>query len=291
VLFTQCSYRKTVISTVSLVCAAFGLNCQASSIPSLASAANYAVLGLANTNINNSLVTINGNEGVSAGGSLTNMAPSVVNGNVYQAAAGLYTGPGTVHGSVITAPTTLAQNDSDAAAAVSAAELLTATQTYNSGIGSDTTVTGNGGLNVIAINGDITKSLMLSGSAKDTFVVLVSGNVSLVGSDALGLGGQVTSNNVLYVFTGTDNVATHVGNTIDGTMLGLNTSFNLDGTFNGEIIGGGSSGITLMSGAVVNNVPFTPPACVPEPSTMALLGPGLVVAGTVFRKRIRRAAA
>jgi len=43
----------------------------------------YAVLGLANGTINLSLVTVNGNVGIAAGGSIINMAPSKIVGNVY----------------------------------------------------------------------------------------------------------------------------------------------------------------------------------------------------------------
>ena len=62
----------------------------------LGTASNYSVLGLANVTINNSLVTITGNEGVSQGGKLTNQGPSTITGNVYQYASGQYWGPGTL---------------------------------------------------------------------------------------------------------------------------------------------------------------------------------------------------
>jgi hypothetical protein len=260
----------------------------------LGSASDYAVLGLAGTALDNSLVTINGNEGVSAGGTLTNMAPSTVNGNVYEATWNQLTGPGKVTGSTYTSFTTMSTADSAAANAASAAEALTHTQTFGA-INNATTITGNGGLNVIAINGTIGNSLTLSGSSSDVFVLLISGDINLNGSESLALGSAVSAANVLYVLTGNDNVTTKVGNTLNGTLLGVNSSFNLDGTFNGEIIGGGK-GITLLSGAVVNGIAFQqctppPPATAPEPSTMALFGSGLVTAGIVFRRRMRRAEA
>jgi hypothetical protein len=255
----------------------------------LCSASNYAVLGLANASINNSLVTINGNEGISAGGTLSNQAPSTVNGNVYEAASGQLTNKGTVTGSTVVNSATLSQNDADAAAAVKAAEGLSVTQT----LGSSSIITGNGGLNVIQVNGNISSSLTLTGTASDRFIVLVSGNLTLGGSDSLGVGGKVTAADVLYVFTGSNSsVTTHVGNVVNGTLLGLNTSYNLDGTFNGEIIGASNQSIGLLSGAIVNAVPFTPytppTSSVPEPSTMALFGSGLVIAGVAFRKRQRQ---
>lgn len=102
------------------------------------------------------------------------------------------------------------------------------------------------------MNGNITASLILSGTPTSVFVVNVTGNVRLTGSSTLGLSGGVTANHVLYNFTGsTGTIQTDVGNVINGTMLGLTYSFNLDGVFHGEIIGGGTS-IGLFSQAKVN---------------------------------------
>jgi hypothetical protein len=268
--------------------------CQAGPIPDLGTASDYGVLGLQGTAIQNSLVTVNGNEGVSQGGSLTNMAPSTITGNAYEFVAGQYTGPGKLLGSLIINPALLTQNDIDAANASAAAAALAPTQTL-SGVSSSTVVNGNGGLNVIDVNGNITNSLTLNGSANDFFVVNVTGNIALGGSTSLGLSGGVTADHVLYNLIGSSgSVATHVGNTLNGTLLGLNYNFNLDGTFNGEIIGGGNS-ISLLSGAVVNFIPFTPPTPpVPEidPSSFAgaltLLGGGVLLL-TDRRRRLAMA--
>jgi len=81
--------------------------------------------------------------------------------------------------------------------------------------------------------------------------VNVTGTVTLGGSDVLGLSGGVTASNVLYNFVGAGGtITTHVGNIINGTLLAPTYSFDLDGVFNGSIIGGGST-ITLKSGARV----------------------------------------
>jgi hypothetical protein len=252
-------------------------------------AAGYSVLGLNGTSINNSLVTINGNEGVSQGGSLTNMAPSTVNGNVYQYMAGQYSGPGSVTGSIITDPTRLTQSDADARTASAQAAALTPTMTLGS-VTSNMTINGNGGLNVIDINGNITGNLTLNGSANDVFIVNVTGTVTLGGSTMLGVSGGVTAEHVLYNFTGSSGtISSHVGNTFYGTLLAPNYSFNLDGNFNGEIIGGGSN-ISLLSGAVVNYHPFTPPnspppSGVPAPPALVM---GLVGAGMAIFARSRQ---
>ena len=218
---------------------------------SLGSATNGLVVGLVNTKINNSLVTINGNEYVSKGGTLVNMAPSIVNGNVYQYANGQYSGPGKLNGSLITNPTLLNQVDADALAASAAAAALAPTVVLGT-VSNPTTITGTGGQNVIKVNGDIKASLILNGTASDTFIVNVTGTLSLGGSSVLGVSGGVGSGNVLYNFIGSSGtISTHVGNIMNGTLLAPKYSFNLDGVFNSRIIGGGAS-IALLSGAIVN---------------------------------------
>ena len=217
----------------------------------LGKASTGAVIGLANTNIINSNVTIVGDEYVSQGGTISNMAPSTVTGNVFQFAARQYPGPGKLAGSLIINPALLMQVDNDALSASAAAKALRPTQTFGS-ITKATTIFGNGGQNVIRINGDIKKNLTLSGSANDTFIINVTGTLTLGGSDAIALSGGVTANNVLVNFSGTGGtISTHVGNVINGTMLAPTYSFDLDGVFDGSIIGGGSA-ITFKSGAKVN---------------------------------------
>ncbi len=144
----------------------------------------------------------------------------------------------------------------DAVSASTQAGELAPTQTLGT-VSSPTTVAGNGGLNVIDVNGGIKASLTLSGSSNDVFVVNVTGTLALGGSSVLGLSGGVTADHVLYNFNGSGNtIATHVGNVINGTLHAPQSNFNLDGVFNGEIIGGGGS-ISLLSGATVNEVPFS----------------------------------
>src|SRR5262245_1441402 len=60
----------------------------------LGMAANFAVLGLGNTNVHNINAVVAGDAGVSAGGSLNNFAPSTIMHDVYESVSGQYTGNG-----------------------------------------------------------------------------------------------------------------------------------------------------------------------------------------------------
>jgi hypothetical protein len=237
----------------------------------LGAAANYGVLALQNTQIQNSNAFINGDEGVSQGGRLTNSAASTITGNVYEYGSGQYSGSGTLGGAVISDAARLSQGDTDALTAANQAAALTPTQTLGS-VRTPTTLAGNGGLNVIAVNGNITSSLILTGSTSDVFIVNVTGAATLGGSATLGVGGGVTADHVLYNFTGNNStISTSGGNVLNGTLLAPTYSFSLDGTVNGEIVGGNArvgllgdllglgSKITLFTGAHVNQVSFAFP--------------------------------
>ena len=180
------------------------------------------------------------------------MAPSTINGNVFEFNSGQYSGPGKLHGAVFVDATLLGSVNTDALNAAATVEALTPTQTLGA-INSPTLVVGNGGVNVINIYGNITDSLMLSGTASDVFFVNVSGTIDLVGNSVLAVTGGVTAGAVLYNLTGSGAVQTHVGNVVNGTILAPNHNFNLDGEFNGAVIGGGKNNtISLLSGARVN---------------------------------------
>jgi hypothetical protein len=242
----------------------------------LGTAAHYGVLGLVNSAINTSNVTITGDVGMSQGGKVTDKVPSTITGSVYEYAADEYAGRGNLGGLVVN-PGLLSQADADALNAAAAAAALGPTQSFGA-ITAATIVTGNGGTNVIDINGDVTASLTLSGSSSDYFIVNISGTLSFGPKSVFGLAGGVTADHVLYNFTGAGgNITSHVGNVFDGTLLAPNYSFDLDSVFNGEIVSGKS--ITLHSGTGVNFIGFTLPPGGSAPSVTTQSMPQTVTVG------------
>jgi choice-of-anchor A domain-containing protein len=158
--------------------------------------------------------------------------------------------------------------------------------------------------NVININGDINlnnENLVVNGTASDFFIINVSGSLSLTGTASLVVTGGVPIGNVIYNFTGcptsscSENFNTHVGDIVNGIMLAPNYDMNLDGTWNGELIGGPLT-IGLLSGVKINyvgvNTDFNPEStAVPEPSSVVLLGTGTLLLGWRGWRLRRRSAA
>jgi hypothetical protein len=156
--------------------------------------------------------------------------------------------------------------------------------TFGSNITTATTVNAVGAVTVVQVNGDISLNNLnftLNGNSSQDFIVRVTGSLSLVGTAALALSGGVTPSHVIYDFTGTSSksINTHVGDVINGIVITQNLPMTLDGTFNGELIGGKS--ISLLSGAIVNQ----PPSTVPEPKDITMLGAMLLGIAFLARKR------
>jgi len=159
---------------------------------------------------------------------------------------------------------TIAQNVSNFASS------LAATQSVGTTISGTTTITGNGGLNVIDVANITNAKLTLSGTANDFFVFNVSNAVMT--NQPMTLSGGVSPSNILFNLTGTGTVAvfqTSGGDVSYGTYLATNggkfqfSNLNLTG----RLINIGGD-VQFVSGSSI-------PA-VPEPGTFALVGIGAI---------------
>lgn len=233
----------------------------------IGAAANYGVLALQNTTTIDTNAAIDGSVGVAAGSTFaaSGKAP-IITQNVYESANGQFTGNAQVGGTVIIDPARMTQANTDARSGSVTAASQIATQTFWS-ITVPTTITGNGGLNVINISGSISSSLTLVGSASDVFIVNVSGNLSLKSRESLGIIG-VTADHVLYNFTGAGSVSLSSRGTVYGTLLAPSSIVKIDGVLNGAVIAGGS--LTLQNGAVIHEIDFT--GALPTAATASISG-------------------
>ena len=179
-------------------------------------------------------------------------------------------------------PTTTTQDAATIAQNVSSfASSLAATQTFTT-ISNTTTITGNGGLNVIDVANITNAKLTLSGTANDFFLFNVSNAIST--NQPMTLSGGVSPSNILFNLTGTGTVAvfqTSGGDVSFGTYLATNggkfqfSNLNLTG----RLINVGGD-VQFVSGSMI-------PA-VPEPGTFALIGIGAIALVCAVREPRRR---
>jgi choice-of-anchor A domain-containing protein len=174
---------------------------------------------------------------------------------------------------------------------------LAPTQTFTT-LTEGQTITGNGGMNVIRITGDVTlkKTLILSGGPSDIFVFQLTtsgaGHVLTLSGVTMTLNG-VSAANVLWDLNGdTDgDIAISSGATVYGTFLAPNRSITVDhGNILGRVIGGGPVDhfLSIHSGSEIT-IPGPPVGAeVPLPPT-AWAGLGLMgVLGASQLRRSRR---
>jgi hypothetical protein len=249
---------------------------------------NYAFVDLGSTTLGWNSGPINGNvlfglglhAGLSGGNNGGLGAGDVVNLDNTVTISGSLQNPITE----VLVPTTTTQSALTSAQDVSNfASSLTATQTFST-INNTTTITGDGGLNVIDVANIQNAKLTLSGTANDFFVFNVSGAINT--NQAMSLSGGVLASHVLFNLTGTSgNVfQTSGGDLSIGTYLATRggqfqfSNLNLDG----QLINTDGN-VQLVSGSQIpTSAPFT---TVPEPSTWLMLLGGLGLLRCVQRVR------
>jgi hypothetical protein len=243
----------------------------------LGDAANYAVLAIDSMSFNGP-GTINGN--VAVGQSVNFASPAVINGKLFEAPG--VTGPNNI---TVTGGTTtnfsLTSAINAAQAAATTANALSATQTFGT-LGNNSTINGNGGMNVIDVSGiTLTNGVLtLHGSASDTFVINDSGGFTFSNS-TMALSGGLTSANVLINVT--KDVAITGGGTnptFYGTILAPNSDISVhDDTLNGALIG---KTIEDTSGFKVNGPTAVP---LPAPAVSGAVLFGVMALGAFLKKK------
>ena len=157
----------------------------------------------------------------------------------------------------------------DCNAALSQVSALSPTQSF-AAISGNTTITGNGGLNVIdanSINLQGGSLLNLSGTGSDFFIVRIGGTLTTGGNSNISADGA-GAGHVLFVVDG--DITMSGGTQIDGTYISETGDITLsDGTHNGAYIVADSGTLKFQSGPQMNYVGF-----VPEPATLLLLALG-----------------
>ncbi len=160
----------------------------------------------------------------------------------------------------------LSQAVSDADSASAAFAALPATQTFGH-LTHSLTITGNGGTNVIDVKSlaFVNKTLTLSGSSSDVFIINVQHGFSFTRSK-IELTGGVTANQVVFNFsTGRSAITLSGKSVINGTFLAPHREVDYQGNavFNGAII---AKSIDLESAADLTFAGFVPP---PQPGSLS----------------------
>jgi len=234
----------------------------------LGQAGSFAVLALANGSIDigTAATTITRDGGVGPNESGT-LEKATINGHLFVDP----TATVSIHPDLIVTCGTSTKNlsgaDADARAASLADAALPPTQVFGN-ITSTTTITGNGGLNVIDVGTiNLMDTLTLAGTASDVFIINVSGDFTCNGC-AISLSGGVTYTNVLFNVFNAGTTLVDIFKPVaivNGIFLAPLRAVAVDkATLNGAVIGAGVAmdTLTVHSGATVTFCPPCP-ACSP----------------------------
>ena len=220
--------------------------------------ANFAGIGLDGVNFEvQGPISVTGNLAIGPKGSFQVSNNAWLNSTLFAdptASVSIGGGSGLAGGTVTESLTGL---KATATSLSSSSAALTATKTFSS-IASSTTVTGNGGQNVVNVTGGINlgnnETLTISGGSSDTFIFNVAGGMVLGNGSNIALSG-VPPSQVLFNFTGSSLV--QIGNaSTSGVYLNVGGEIDIQaGNHNSEFI----SGTQLVLDC--NNTTVTAPKC------------------------------
>ena len=222
----------------------------------------FSILGLqgANIQLSSGPLKVNGNVGIGANGLIHLSGGATLQSTLYAdptASVQIDGGSGFAGG---INRITFTAIQSDALALSASAALLTPTQTFSQ-IQTATTIVGNGGQNVIAVNGQVHLSsgqnLTISGGPNDTFIFNIAQGFQLDGGASVILNG-VSPTNVLFNFPGTgQQVQTSGQANTGGIFLAPSEAIQINGGVHDSLfISGGA--LSFQSNPVVNQFPTCP---------------------------------
>ncbi|MCU1338581.1 MAG: hypothetical protein JWO19_4162 [Bryobacterales bacterium] len=241
------------------------------------------------------------------GGTISNTGTSVITGNVGVInASGTITGfnssAGTTVGGSVIAPGATSSNNAyiDFVNAFNAAMLLPSTQTY-SDLSMSRTFLGNNVYTFGQANISTTTGINLTFDAQNDpnaiFVIRTGGAFTANGALTFTLQNQAQANNIFWIIgtiatisVGSSGPITFDGNILAGQSFTMSAAAGGSGTLAGTINGCvfAETANTLAGTTNVNGCRGTAAAAVPEPTTLSMLGGGLLVLGMWRRKTTRR---
>jgi hypothetical protein len=263
------------------------------------SVGGFAVLGLGGAStagINCTNTTVNGNVAVGGPGTFTNASACTEKGNLYIASTVTVSGAGHVTGSTIINNALLSQAVSNAQSASTTFAGMAATNTSVTLMksGSYTFTATQSGINVVdlsSVSGSPTLAFSCGSFPGCQWVVNDAGGFSF-GNGNVTLGSGMTSGDVLFnVYSHGASVSFNAQATGNGIFLAPYSSWQMKGTWNGELIGGLNGTLTLAA-MVINSAP--PVTVVPVSNLQGqvivalLVGSGLVAAQWISRRRRTR---